>query len=116
MDSRSAAPGDRCNWADQEEPGDCAAESDCGDDHEGPIEVAGSLEDETGDGRSHDTSQITDEILESGPATRSDRTGEGLGDGPEIGGDHTEEDDAEDESDGAVDGIAEASETDEEAT
>ena len=48
--------------------------------------MSGHLDDESRDGGSHHTGQVSDAILESGPAAGGDGTGQGLGDRPMAGG------------------------------
>ena len=93
----SAAPGDRDDETDEEEPRSGASKSNGGDDGKGPVEVASALEDESGDSGSDDSSEITDEVLEAGPTAGGEGSGESLRDGPEIGRGNAEKDDAEDE-------------------
>ena len=95
---RRGAPPDGLDGADEEEPGGGAGEGDGGEDHGGPVELAGALKDEAGHRWGEDAGEIADEILEAGPASRRDRARERLGDSPKVGGDDAEKDEAEDES------------------
>ena len=95
-------PGDLLYFADQENPGESAGHGDRRHDDEGPVEVAGAVEDEAGDGWSRDAGEIADEILEAGPAARGLGAGEGLRDGPDVRAAYAEENYAEDDRGNAV--------------
>ena len=115
LQNGGATPGDGGDGADEEEPAGGAGEGNGGDNDEGPVEMAGALKDESCDGGNNDSGEITNEVLKTSPAAGGDGAGESLGDGPEIGREHAEEDDPEDERGGAVDRMVDAGETDEES-
>jgi len=78
------------DWSNDEDEGRRAGERDRGHDREGPVEFPRPIEDESCNRRSHDTCEIADEILQTGPAAGGFGSGQRLRDRPDIGRSDTE--------------------------
>ncbi len=71
--------------SNQEDPGRCACQCDGSQYGEGPVKVAGPVQDESGDCRSRNPCKIANEVLETCPSACGLRPRERLRDRPEIG-------------------------------
>src|ERR1039458_9441876 len=80
-----AAPDHLLDSADEKNPGSRARQRNGCQDDEGPIKFSRAVQDKSGDGRSHNTCEITNEVLETCPASRGLGSRERLRDGPLVG-------------------------------
>ena len=79
-----------------------AGEGDDHEDGEGPVKVAGALQNKSGECRSDNTGEISDEVLEAGPASGGLGSRKCLCNRPDIGRKHAEKNHAQNERGNAI--------------